>query len=83
MATWPTKTLMCVDVHFGPGWLTCVVENPDGSLMRASFPMDMIVEVDELISAREVRAARRRLRQMAKEEKAQPARKRPRDPAYR
>lgn len=83
LATWPTRILHCVDVRIAAGWITCVVSNSDGSMLKATFPTDLVVEVDELIAAREVRAARKRLRQRAKEPETGPTNRKPRDPAYR
>ncbi len=83
IATSRAVILRCADVKFGPGWISCVVENADGSLLRATFPSDLVVEVDETIPAREIRAARRRLKQQDEDDKPQPMRSRRQDPAYR
>ncbi len=81
---WSKERILQVDdVRFGPGWVTLVNLNPDHSLTRTTIPIDLVVSVVEVVSAREVRAARRRLRRQRDDMDEEHPKKRAQDPAYR
>ncbi len=83
LATSATKIIHCADVHSDGRTVTCYVENPDGSLLKASFPAELITEIDELVPAKAVRAAKRRLTQLKDEPEKKRSKRGFQDPAYR
>jgi hypothetical protein len=76
------KLLQADDVHFGPGWVMLVNENADGSITRTTLPIDLIVEIVETITAREVRAAKRVLKGRDEDAHKTMKNKGVRDPGY-
>ncbi len=77
------RILQADDVRFGPGWVMLVNLNPDHSLTRTTIPIDLVLSVVEAVSAREVRAARRRLKRQSTDADEKHPKKRLQDPAYR
>ncbi len=77
------RILSADDIRFSPGLVTLVKFNADHSVTRTTIPTDLILEVVETVSAREVRAARRRLKRQSMEADEKHPKKRLQDPAYR
>ncbi len=83
LASSKTRMIHCAEVHSDGRAVTCYVDNPDGSLLKATFPAELVTEIDELVPAKVVRAVRRRLRQAEDEVEHHSSKKHVHDPAYR
>ncbi len=83
LASSRTRMIRCSEVHSDGRAVTCYVDNPDGSLLKATFPAELVTEIDELVPAKVVRAVRRKLRQAEDEVEHHSSKKHVHDPAYR